>query len=127
MEIICSFREIYSFSFGFTLKSFFTFRQKRDCPYFGEIFGLYRFMLFFCQIYVKKLILPIPEFEINDVEMFFKVKYDNFCKWIQNPEDSLSLYSPTGDYLKDAAADEWFLLRKKEFTTIVQPYIDKQK
>lgn len=81
----------------------------------------------FCQIYVKKLILPIPEFTINDVEMFFKVKYDNFCKWIQNPEDSISLYSPTGDYLTDAAADEWFLLRKKEFTTIVQPYIDKQK
>ena len=81
----------------------------------------------FCQVYVKKIILPIPSFDINGVEMFFKVKYDNFCQWIKNPEGSIALFSPTGEYIKDAFADEWWWLRKNEFTSIVQPYIDKQK
>lgn len=81
----------------------------------------------FCQIYVKKIILPIPDFDIHDVDLFFKVKYEKFCQWLQNPEGSISLYTPTGEYIKDAVADEWWWLRKNEFTTIVQPYIDKQK
>lgn len=81
----------------------------------------------FCQIYVKKLTLPIPDFDIHDVDLFFKVKYEKFCQWLQNPEGSISLYTPTGEYIKDSVADEWWWLRKNEFTTIVQPYIDKQK
>lgn len=81
----------------------------------------------FCQIYVKKIILPIPDFQVNDVDLFFKVKYDDFCKWIHDPKGTIPLYTPTGDFLKDAVADEWWWLREKEFTAIVQPYIDKQK
>lgn len=81
----------------------------------------------FCQIYVKKIILPMPEFTVQGVDMFFKVKYDDFCQWIVDPQGTIPLYAPTGEYLKDAAADEWWWLREKEFTTIVQPYINKQK
>ena len=47
----------------------------------------------FCQVYVKEIQLPVPEFEIHGPEMLFKVKYDDFCKWIENPEGSLSLYT----------------------------------
>ena len=61
----------------------------------------------FCQIYVKKLTLPIPDFDIHDVDLFFKVKYEKFCQWLQNPEGSISLYTPTGEYIKDSVADEW--------------------
>ena len=81
----------------------------------------------FCQIYVKKIILPMPEFDVHEVELFFKVKYDDICQWMQNPEGSISLYTPNGDYIKDAVEDEWWWLRKNEFLSIVQPYIDKQK
>lgn len=34
----------------------------------------------FCQVYVKEIQLPVPEFEIHGPEMLFKVKYDDFCK-----------------------------------------------
>lgn len=81
----------------------------------------------FCQIYVKKIIPPIPDFEVHDVELFFKVRYNDFCQWSQNPVGSIPLYTPDGEYIREASAVEWWWLRENEFKTIVRPYIDKQK
>ena len=78
----------------------------------------------FCQVYVKEIQLPVPEFEIHGPEMLFKVKYDDFCKWIENPEGSLSLFTPEGQFITDSKAEDWWCLRKKEFDTVVKPYID---
>ena len=78
----------------------------------------------FCQVYVKEIQLPVPEFEIHGPEMLFKVKYDDFCKWIENPEGSLSLFTPEGQFITDSKAEDWWWLRKKEFDTVVKPYID---
>ena len=78
----------------------------------------------FCQVYVKEIQLPVPEFEIHGPEMLFKVKYDDFCKWIENPEGSLSLFTPEGQFITDSKAEDWWWLRKKEFNTVVKPYID---
>ena len=78
----------------------------------------------FCQVYVKEIKLPVPEFEIHGPEMLFKVKYDDFCKWIENPEGSLSLFTPEGQFITDSKAEDWWWLRKKEFDTVVKPYID---
>lgn len=78
----------------------------------------------FCQIYVKKIVLPIPDFDVKDVDLFFKVKYTDFCQWIRNPKGSIPIFTPTGQFLKDTTADEWWWLRKKEFVDIVQPYMD---
>ena len=78
----------------------------------------------FCQVYVKEIQLPVPEFEIHGPEMLFKVKYDDFCKWIVNPEGSLSLFTPEGQFITDSKAEDWWWLRKKEFDTVVKPYID---
>ena len=78
----------------------------------------------FCQVYVKEIQLPVPEFEILGPEMLFKVKYDDFCKWIENPEGSLSLFTPEGQFITDSKAEDWWWLRKKEFDTVVKPYID---
>lgn len=80
----------------------------------------------FCQVYVKKIRLPIPDFKIHDVEMIFKVKYHDFCKWVNHPEGPIAIYTPNGQYVKDAVAAEWWWPRKEEFMTIVKPYIDKQ-
>ena len=80
----------------------------------------------FCQVYVKKIKLPIPDFDIHGIEMLFKVKYDEFCKWVSCPEGHISLYTPQGDYIKNSVADEWWWPRKDEFLTIVKPYIDSQ-
>ena len=78
----------------------------------------------FCQVYVKEIQLPVPEFEIHGPEMLFKVKYDDFCKWIENPEGSLSLFTPEGQFITDSKAEDWWWPRKKEFDTVVKPYID---
>lgn len=78
----------------------------------------------FCQVYVKEIQLPVPEFEIHGPEMLFKVNYDDFCKWIENPEGSLSLFTPEGQFITDSKAEDWWWLRKKEFDTVVKPYID---
>ena len=78
----------------------------------------------FCQVYVKEIQLPVPEFEIHGPEMLFKVKYDDFCKWIENPEGSLSLFTPEGQFITDSKAEDWWWLRKREFDTVVKPYID---
>ena len=78
----------------------------------------------FCQVYVKEIQLPVPEFEIHGPEMLFKVKYDDFCKWIENPEGSLSLFTPEGQFITDSKAEDWWWLRKKEFDTVVKPYIE---
>ena len=80
----------------------------------------------FCQVYVKEIQLPVPEFEIHGPEMLFKVKYDDFCKWIENPEGSLSLFTPEGQFITDSKAEDWWWLRKKEFDTVVKPYIDSR-
>ena len=56
--------------------------------------------------------------------MLFKVKYDDFCKWIENPEGRLSLFTPEGQFITDSKAEDWSWLRKKEFDTDVKPYID---
>lgn len=80
----------------------------------------------FCQVYVKKIELPIPEFEIHGVEMLFKVKYDDFCQWVDCPEGNLAIYAPTGEFIKNSVRDEWWWPRKEEFMTVVKPYIDNQ-
>lgn len=80
----------------------------------------------FCQVYVKKIILPIPDFDVNDVDLFFKVNYDDFCQWILDPTGTIPLYTPSGDFIKASSADEWWWLRKKEFVDIVQPYMHTQ-
>lgn len=80
----------------------------------------------FCQIYVKKIELPIPEFEIHGVEMLFKVKYDDFCQWVDCPEGNLPIYTPTGEFIKNSVQEEWWWPRKEEFMTVVKPYIDSQ-
>lgn len=78
----------------------------------------------FCQVYVKKIESPVPEFEIHDAEMIFKVKYEDFCHWVNDHEGALPLYTIKGQFLKNSAAGEWWWLRQKEFETIVKPYID---
>ncbi|MEE1243344.1 NUDIX domain-containing protein [Frisingicoccus sp.] len=80
----------------------------------------------FCQVYVKNIYLPVPDFEIHNVEMLFKTKYDDFCKWVEHPEGTIALYTPNGEFIKDSDASEWWWPRKEEFLTIVKPYIDKQ-
>lgn len=80
----------------------------------------------FCQVYVKKIELPIPDFKIQGVEMLFKAKYHDYCRWVKHPEGTIAIYTPNGEYIKDATVDEWWWLRKEEFTTIVKPYIDEQ-
>lgn len=72
----------------------------------------------FCQVYVKEIQLPVPEFEIHGPEMLFKVKYDDFCKWIENPEGSLSLFTPEGQFITDSKAEDWWWLRKKDLTRL---------
>ena len=80
----------------------------------------------FCQVYVKKIQPPIPDFEIHGVEMLFKVKYNDFCQWIDCPEDGLPIYASTGEFIKNCVRDDWWWPRKEEFMTIVKPYIDQQ-
>lgn len=80
----------------------------------------------FCQVYVKELKLPVPEFEIHGAEMLFKVKYDDFCDWIEDPQGTLALFTPEGEFITDSKADDWWWLRKKEFDTVVKPYIDER-
>ena len=78
-----------------------------------------------CQIYVKKIELPVPEFTIRDAEMLFKVKYDDFCHWMNHHDGKLPLYTTDGKFLSDSVASQWWWPRKEEFTTIVKPYIDE--
>ena len=80
----------------------------------------------FCQIYVKCLRLPIPEFEIHDAEMLFKVKYDEFCRWVNCPTGELPIYTPNGEFIRNSVEADWWWPRKNEFTTVVKPYIDSQ-
>lgn len=80
----------------------------------------------FCQIYVKRLRLPIPEFEIQGAEMLFKTRYDEFCQWVEYPKGKLPIYTPTGEFIKDSVEADWWWPRKNEFIKVVKPYIDKQ-
>lgn len=80
----------------------------------------------FCQVYVKKIEMPVPEFEIQDAEMLFKVEYDGFCNWLSNHEGKLPIYTTDGTFLKDSTADDWWWPRKDEFINVVKPFIDAQ-
>lgn len=79
----------------------------------------------FCQVYMKKIQLPVPEFDVHGPEMLFKVKYDDFCHWIENPQGGLSLFTPEGQFITESHAGDWWWLRKKEFDTIVKPYLSE--
>ncbi len=79
----------------------------------------------FCQVYVSKINEPYPEFKTNDVQMLFKAKYDDFCKFMKTDE-TIPIYDMNGSKIKDAYNRDWWALRKAEFRDLVKPFIDAQ-
>ena len=79
----------------------------------------------FCQVYIKRIVPPVPDFKLQNVEMLFKVKYVDFCSWMGDTTKTITLYTTHNEAFKESNSSDWWWLRKEEFLTIVKPYIDQ--
>ena len=79
----------------------------------------------FCQVYIKRIVPPEPDFILNHVEILFKVKYDDFCSWLGSNTEPITLYTTHNEPFKESTGSEWWWPRKEEFLTIVKPYVDE--
>ncbi len=79
----------------------------------------------FCQVYVSKINEPYPEFKAKNIPMFFKARYDDFCRFMK-ADETIPIYDIDGRKIRDAYNRDWWSLRKGEFRELVKPYIDAQ-